>query len=142
MGLLEILKEGLEKLCLTNTSETKKMVTLMAVTIFWDKEIDERELVKAKNIVKEHFWNLGCEEEEITYIIVSFKEKIKSYKRDERVFREDRVWLNNLIKEDKYEDRIFLEYAKKILEADGYISGGERDIMLSLVENIQNHKGL
>jgi len=140
-NLIKILKEGLESICLTNKLETKKIVTLMAVSVYWDREIDDRELIEAKRIINEHFKLRGLEDEEITYIVVSFKERIKEYKKDERVYREDRIWLNKLIENDAYEDRIYIGYAKKIFESDGYISNSERDIMNNIQSKIQNHKG-
>lgn len=141
-NLIKLLKEGLESICLTNKVETKKIVTLMAVSVYWDKEVDDRELIEAKKIIDEHFKLRGLEDEEITYIKVSFKERIKEYKKNERVFVEDRIWLNKLIEEDKYEDRIYIDYAKKILESDGYISNRERDVMTNIQSKIQNHKGI
>ncbi len=139
--LLGFLKKGLESLCLTDKIETKKIVSLMAVSVFWDREIDEREIQAAREIIFDHFAKRGADEEEIQYIYSEFRDRLQQFQNNERIFREDRIWLNKLIKEDNYEDRYCIKYAKGILEADGYISSSEMEIMRTILSKTTNHKG-
>lgn len=125
-NILQLFEDSIKGFYLTDVSESNKVTMILALAVLTDGDVHEDEIIKGHEIIYEHFKNtVGAPEEEITCICNEFMGKIKEYKRDKRLLREDKKILKRIMFSSESEDRIYKEFAEKIFSADGILEENE-----------------
>lgn len=111
-------KYGSGNFALTHVEESKKIVTLLSVAVFWNEEVTENEIEESYKTIREYFSNLGVESDEIELIKKQFIQKIYEYQENRMVFVEDKKnFLSSLTDDDSKDDLITM--MEKVFESDG-----------------------
>lgn len=120
MDIYKILRRITEGMILSHAKETEKIVRMLAVSIFWDKEVTDDELDESYSILREHFENLGVSNEEIEVIKGELDSMIRSFKMDSMNFiKEKKALLDGLVKLEEDEKQYCFDLIRKVLYSDG-----------------------
>ena len=133
MSIFTKLVDYLENFALSDLSESKKFINIVALAVYMDKKICEEEVKKAKSLLISQFQQHNLSHKEIELILYDFDEKLDNYKKNEDQFLSDKVWIRKVVKEStQKESQLITNFFSEIFDSDDIVSPEERNFLESL----------